>query len=279
MPVRAVAAPRPDPLARVLSIGVDMTGVIILCVVGAIIVHGAAGVRTLLIDPWLLRWASRTGMQIESRLQASIDVTTEKETPPPPPVDEPKEEDQPKEVVTTKPVEQNPYDKVESKPNNPTPDSAQAGDVLHDDTVDFTGDGFVTGSATTYAGGKTTRDGKKKKEERIGGPGGGGTGQDPPPKPPVDLSRGITLAGSKEWSCPTWPAEADAQQVDEWHVTIEVTVGPDGRAQNVVIVKDGDYGFGAAARTCAMKQSYNAALDRDGKPMIAKKQWRVLFER
>jgi protein TonB len=139
----------------------------------------------------------------------------------------------------------------------------------------------VTGGATTYAGGKTTRDGQKKKEEKIGGSGGGGDG---PPQAPaktvVDLSRPISLAGGKEWKCP-WPGEADAEQMDEAKVEIEVAVGPDGRPSKVTIVPATDPGFGFAreAKSCALRQSYNAALDRDGKPIASTKKFRVRFER
>jgi hypothetical protein len=101
LPVRSAVVShegRRDPLAHVLAIGGDITWVAVVAVVGALLLHGAAGTLAALIDPVLLKWVGQTGHQIEGRLQASIDISTvkEKETPPPPPVDEPKDE-QPEE--------------------------------------------------------------------------------------------------------------------------------------------------------------------------------------
>ena len=279
VPAHAGAPPRRDPLAHVLSIGADMTWVAVVAVIGALLVHGAAGLRAALIDPILLDWAGRTGMQIENRIAQSIEISTVRENTPPPPVVEPKEEEQPKEVITNKPLENNPYEDL--NPTNPPPNSAEASQVLtaNDDVVDFTGNTFVTGNATTYSGGKTTREGKKKTEEKVGGPGGGGTAKDPAPaKPSPDLSRAVSLAGGTDWKCP-WPAEADAEQMDEAKVEIDVAVGPDGRPSKVAIVTDPGFGFAREAKSCALRQSYNPAHDRDGKPIASSKKFRVRFER
>lgn len=270
---------RRDPLAHVLAIGADVTWVGALAVAGALVVHGAAATRAALIDPWLLDWAGRTGLVIEGRLAQTIDVSTEKEPPPPPPVEEPKEEE-PRELAPA-PVERNPYDDV--KPATPPPPSAaEASQVLtaSDDTLDFTGNTIVVGNAATYAGGKTTREGTSKRVEKVGGPGGGGNGPEnaKPSAPAPDLSRAVALAGSSDWKCP-WPGEADAEQMDEAKVEIEVAVGPDGRATRATVLADPGFGFGREAKACALRQSYAPALDRDGKAVAATKKFRVRFER
>jgi hypothetical protein len=50
---------------------------------------------------------------------------------------------------------------------------------------------------------------------------------------------------------------------------IAVTVDINGRAKSVAVIRDPGHGFAAAARTCAMMQSYKVALDRAGHPMLA----------
>jgi protein TonB len=150
---------------------------------------------------------------------------------------------------------------------------------MNDDTLDFTGDKIVTGNAQTYAGGKTTSQGTKKTEAKTGGAGGGGTGNDPQPAVQgPDRSRAVTLSGSTDWKCP-WPGEADAEQMDEARVEIEVAVGPDGRPSKVTVLTDPGFGFAREAKSCALRQSYNAALDRDGKPIASSKKFKVRFER
>ena len=112
----------------------------------------------------------------------------------------------------------------------------------------------------------------------TGVPGGTGTGG-APPAPPKDLSRAPALAGSSDWRCP-WPAEADAEQIDEAYATIRVIIGPDGRAQSATVVEDPfAHGFGREARGCALRESYSPGLDRDGKPTTGTKTFRVRFER
>lgn len=269
---------RRDPLAHVLAIGADMTWVAVVAVIGAILIHGAAGTRAALIDPVLLKWAGQTGHQIEGRLQQSIDISTVKDTPPPPPVDEPKDEQPEEKVVTNKPPEQNPYENVEQKQQ---PAAAEAGQILaaNDDVLDFTGDRFVTGKAEVYAGGKTTNEGTKKTEAKTGGPGGGGNDQvTQPAVQAVDRSRAVSLAGGMDWKCP-WPAEADAEQMDEAKVEIEVFVDASGRATKVDVKSDPGFGFAREAKSCALRQSYNTALDRDGKAIASSKKFRVRFER
>ena len=132
------------------------------------------------------------------------------------------------------------------------------------DPVDFTGSAFVVGSAATYAGGATTSNGTSTEPARgIVAPGGSGTG----------ATRGVSRArpvalDQAAWNCP-WPAEADAQQVDEQTVVLRVTVRPDGGAERAEVISDPGFGFGAAARSCALSTSFEPARDSAGQPVAA----------
>lgn len=277
-----VKVPPRDPFEGVLAIDNRATWVAAVAFAGAIAIHGAAAVRTALIDPVLLDWSSRTGAAIEKRLNQDIDVALAKETPPPPPPpieDKKEEEDKPidNNPPPTQVREDNPYKDVTqaSKP------AAEAGQILGaKDELDFTGDAFVTGSGAVYTGGSTSSQGKNQKPVVTKTNGNGNGPADAPPQAATgpDRSRSISLAGSSDWKCP-WPSEADAEQIDESYVTIEVAVGTDGKAQKVTVVQDPGFGFAREARSCALRQTYNAALDRDGKPIAATKKFRVRFER
>jgi hypothetical protein len=47
---------------------------------------------------------------------------------------------------------------------------------------------------------------------------------------------------------------------------LSVTVGPDGRAKNVSILKDPGNGFGSLARSCAFRMRYSVGLDAQAIP-------------
>jgi protein TonB len=266
-----------DPLEAVLAIGGHAGWVVLIALGVALAFHGAAGVRAALIDPWLLQWAGKTGLAIDNHMQQTFDVDTTKDEPPPPPPppEEQKEKDEPE---ARKDI--NPYEDVPPPP----PAAAQAGKVLTDDSdvADFTGQGFVQGTNDAYVGGRTMAAGTGTAPVRAPavttGPAGTGTTQAPPPPPPIDRSRPLTLGGSGDWSC-GFPPEADADQIDDAYATVEITAGPDGRAQKVTIKTDPGHGFGVHAKQCAMRQSFTPALDRDGRPTTATKSFRIHFER
>jgi protein TonB len=150
-----------------------------------------------------------------------------------------------------------------------------------DDTIDFTGNGFVTGTATQFAGGVTHQAGTSTTAVRnlsaqpLGVP--DGIGSAPRPPPAVDQSRAVTLV-SKEWKCP-WPAEAETEQLDEAKVRVRISVGADGRATRVDVLSDPGHGFGREARQCAMREKYTPAMDAYGMPIAATKEINVTFER
>jgi protein TonB len=170
--------------------------------------------------------------------------------------------------------------KEPAKPAEPPPAPAEAGKVLTaasdpDEPLDLTDQGFVSGESDRFAGGVTAKAGTSKVAVRdtnakVGGvPGGTGTDLKPPPPPPpkVDLSRPASPA-SMNWEDCGFPPEADVEQIDFMRVTVIVTVGLDGRAQNATVLKDPGYGFGRFARQCAMRKTYTVGLDSNGKPTV-----------
>jgi protein TonB len=288
-PARVVGAgTADDDRLRVLDLGRHATFGIWAAALVSMLFHGAALARAWLFDPELVVWSGDVHRVLAQHFAETVDIEAAKvETPDePPPVQDEQEKDiePPKPDLPAPPKEENPYADV--PPPSAPPQAAQAGAILAapDDVVDFTGDGFVTGTAAKYAGGTTQAGGTSEKPvydpagRATGVPGGTGSGT-APPAPTKDLSRPPALAGSSDWRCP-WPPEADAEQIDEAHATIRVVVGPDGRAQSATIVDDPfGHGFGREARGCALRESYSPALDRDGKPTSGVKTFRVRFER
>jgi len=141
---------------------------------------------------------------------------------------------------------------------------AQAGQIAAASTspVDFTGSAFVVGSGPSYAGGATTSSGTNRKPATGAvAPSGTGDGTARSRARPVSLDQAA-------WNCP-WPAEADARQVDQETVVIRVAVGTDGRADRVDVLQDPGFGFGPAARQCALATRFGAARDPAGAPIAA----------
>jgi protein TonB len=107
----------------------------------------------------------------------------------------------------------------------------------------------------------------------VGGSAGPGSGEVGP-----DRSRRATLTGSASWSCP-FPQQADLEGINHATSLLSVTVDAAGRASSVSILRDPGHGFGAAARACALRRRYNAALDRSGHPVATTLVLNVRFDR
>jgi protein TonB len=148
------------------------------------------------------------------------------------------------------------------------------------DVVDLT-EGFVTGSASTYAGGASTRDASvsgaaRARARPIASP-------MPPPTPAPsfpssDRSRRPALAGGFAWDC-RFPPEADANGIDGAVAAIRVDLDVSGAVRNVSIESDPGHGFGSAARRCALTKRWTPALDRDGNPVESHVAVHVRFVR
>ena len=130
--------------------------------------------------------------------------------------------------------------------------------------IDFTGTAFVVGNSAAYAGGNTERSGTSRTP--VAGAVAPGTGNGTAPTA-RSLARPVSLDQSA-WSC-QWPSEADAQQIDEQTVVLRVVVRVDGRAERADVVSEPGFGFGQAARTCAMATRFEPARDAAGHAIAA----------
>jgi protein TonB len=204
-----------------------------------------------------------------------IEVTKE-EPPPPPPEPETKPE----------PTAPAPNHARELAPPPPAP--AQAAKVLTqepnpDEPVDLTGNTIVQGNAETYAGGFTSAEGKSANAVRtMAAPTGVPTGTGPvraatPIGPGPDRSRRASI-GETEWNCP-FPPEADAEQIDEAYVMLQIDVNADGTPSAVRVLSDPGNGFGREALTFAKKRHFSPALDHEGNAIASSIKVRVSFKR
>ncbi len=286
------AKPRPprrgplvDPLASVLSLGPRIpVAVMVAAAVLAVSMHAGAAVGAVqaAVLHAFASWAHEVRGTVANRLAQTYEVDflkpVEKPEEPPPP-EPPKEE--PKVVVKVAPKDE---------PPPPPPAAADAAKVLlmrepaKDEPVDLTGNTFLNGNAETAVGGVTQRGGKGTTPTNnvaavaTGTPGGTGAAPAPPPVK-VDRSRAARILNlSNLERCP-FPAEADAEQVDEAVVGIDVKVSIDGRAENVSITSDPGHGFGREARKCALREKYDPATNVDGIAMPGTYRVRFKFSR
>jgi protein TonB len=271
---RTVRGPAVDPLAGVLSLGPRIpVAVMVAAAVLAVSVHAGAAVGA--VQAAVLHafgaWARDVKAQVSSRLAQTYEVDVVKpaekpaEPPPPPP---PEEKEPPPKLVKEAPKDE---------PPPAPPAAADAAKVLmqepaKDEPVDLTGNTFLAGNAETAVGGVTQIGGTAKMATNnlaavaTGTPGGTGTAAAPPPVR-VDRSRAAAIVNKSNLERCPFPAEADAEQVDEAAVGIEVKVGVDGRAETVSVTQDPGHGFGREARKCALRERYNPALNVDGSPI------------
>jgi protein TonB len=228
---------------------------------GAVVVSLYGGVFALVsgmgnpLGPWSAEMAARIHEAIAT--ERAIEVTP----PPPPPAPPP-----------SPPVPETSHTVVSRSMRAPHEQQAramppaQAGHLAaaSAEPVDFTGMAFIVGSGTSYAGGTTTTTGTNRKAV-LGDMAPGATGSHP-----VSVrSRAHPVAlDQSAWNCP-WPAEADAEQVNEQTVVLQASVRADGRADRVEVFSDPGFGFGTAARLCALRTRFEPARDSAGQPIPA----------
>ncbi len=242
----------------------------------AIMFHGgaAAGATAAALFAEIATWHKSLRDSLNAKLAAMYEVEIQKEVPPPP---EPEKEE-------VKPEPAPPAPKEPPPPQAPPPAPAEAAKIIasEPDPLDFTKDGFVQGNAETYAGGITHSEGTSKKAVYdtnavpTGTPGGTGSATAPPR---VDRSRAASLVNKGNLERCPFPGEADAEQIDDAYVTIEVRVRVDGSAEAVSILQDPGHGFGREARKCALRERYSPALDFDGNAIPGASRVRFHFQR
>jgi protein TonB len=225
-------------------------------------VLGTVGVLTARMGPSAGPWSAEMAARIHDAIatQRTVELTP---PAPPPPVARPASA-----TASTARVPHLPLERPAPAHGRPAPAApARAGALAAaaEAPADFTGTAFVVGNSAAYAGGTTMRSGTSRAP--VAGavaPGGTGNGAT---SDPGRLARPVSLDQSA-WSC-QWPSEADAQQIDEQTVVLRVTVRPDGRAERADIVSDPGFGFGQAARFCALATRFEPARDTAGHPMRA----------
>jgi len=234
----------------------------------------------LAIHVAVLAWAVRSPRSLESwsaavaaRVHAELsrEQFVELAKPPPPPPPEQKPPPPPPSLPKARAVQHGP-------PTRRPPPPAQAGNIIAREPnpsapADLTGETFVTGKASTYAGGVTTSTGTNPNavQSREVDP------RAPPGAP--DLSRAVSLEDQDWRTCP-WPREAQDEPINEQTVVLRVVVRPDGTVESVKILADPGHGFGPQAYDCALRTKFSPALDRQGRPLKAQSPpLRVRFTR
>jgi protein TonB len=273
-PPESFAPARPDsdvpgPLTGILELGRDAqrtgwTGGMVL----ATALHGLVALIGLASLFELRDFATSVQTAARARFDLTVDVAVDEpepepdpEPPPPPPAPEvappPSDEPLPEEA--------------------PAPAAAEAAEVLTaepapDEPLDLTADTMISGTGTRFAGGVTAADGtaqtavRKATATAQGVVGGRGTGPAPPP-PPKDASQPAGLIPGEDWNDCPFPPEADAEQQNHAMVRLMIVVGVDGRPSSVSVLTDPGYGFGQAARKCALRKRYTPGRDAQGKPV------------
>jgi periplasmic protein TonB len=224
----------------------------------------------------VIAWIHTMRERVAPSVPEEIEVMKEDAPPPAPPAQaEPEAKAEPAPPPRAR----------EAPPPPPTP--AQAAKVLAqepdpNEPVDLTGNTIVQGNGEAYAGGFTSGNGTNANAVRsapspTGVAGGTGAVRAAPVTGP-DRSRSASV-GLVDWNCP-FPAEAEADQIDDTYVTLQVDVRADGTPAAVHLMADPGNGFGREAVRCATNKRFVAALDHDGNPIAAStKQFRVHFQR
>ena len=267
-----------DPLARVEELGRRSSRVgLAIGLVFALSTHGAGTARAMSALTEMRTAVRKMRDGLHRFFWATYDVDVEKEKA------KPKEEEPPPEPEPppAKPLEPAAKDTIPDKLKDPyeePPAAPAAAAAILDrkespyEPVDMTDDGFVNGPGNGPGYGYVSSAGSATAptydpHTKVGGKEGGhGHGDSDGAKPKVNRSRPPGLSGSSSWSCP-FPAEADVQQINHATATIIVTLNAGGQPTSVRVLSDPGYGFGQAAKRCALGRHYEPALDADGNPV------------
>jgi protein TonB len=228
-------------------------GAVVLAIYGGLFVLVSRMGNSL--GPWSAEMAARVHDAIA--MERAVEVTPPPPPPPPSPLPSPSESPS---VATPRMTRV-----AHISRSRPVP-PAQAGQLaaVSAAPIDFTGSTFIVGSGASYAGGVTSSTGTSRK------PVLGAVIPGTPRSPSLAVgnrARQVSL-DQAAWNCP-WPAEADAQQVNEQTVVLRASIRADGRADSVEILADPGLGFGAAARLCALTTRFEPAHNRAGLPIAA----------
>jgi len=280
-------APARDPLANVLSLGPRIPiAVMVGAAVLAVSLHATAAVGAVqaAVLHAFASWARDVHASVALRLGQTyeVEVAKEPEKAPEPPPEPEKEEPKPdpRPVVKEQPKE-------EAPPSPPAASDAQkvlTQEPAKEEPLDLTGNTFLSGNAENGNGGVTQIGGKSNVANynpaaaATGVPGGTGTAP-APPAPRVDRSRSAKIKNLANLERCPFPSEAEAEQIDDAYVGIEVKVAVDGRPESVSVYSDPGHGFGREAKRCALREKYDPALNVDGQPVPGTYRVRFRFSR
>ena len=262
----ASSAGSTDPLAPILALGDREVRIgLIVGILGALLLHAGVAAKAASTLGDVRAFAVLVQAEVRERLFAQVDVDLNE--PPPPPEPEPEPEP---EVPTPPPTAAAVAPPTDTPP--PPPAAAEAGKVLTADPdpnapVDLTDQGFVSGTGDHFAGGVTAANGTSANAVRDLRAVPDGVGK-APPGPVATVVTGPNLSRpaapiAASWNC-EFPPEADVEGIDNAVVQLMVVVSPDGRPKSVTVLRDPGNGFGQAARSCAFRKPFSAALDRAG---------------
>ena len=132
-------------------------------VTGALLSHGSAIAHGAAALTGLWTFAEKVDARVAARTLTTVDIDVQPPASKPEPEPEPEPELEP---PTPKPVEQ-PRPQTPEPTEAPPPEAAEAGKLLTaepdpNEPIDLTGEGFVTGDGTRYAGGITASTGTSK---------------------------------------------------------------------------------------------------------------------
>ncbi len=233
--------------------------------------HGVLFVWTMGSERSLESWSAAVAARVHAEL--SREQFVELVQPPPPPPPTPPREQAPPPPRPAVPKVKAPKQVAE---HSTPPPPAQAGNIIAreqrpDEPADLTGETFVTGRASSYAGGVTTSSGTNPMAVQ--------TREVDPRASPVQPDRSSPVGlEDPDWKCP-WPREAENEQIDEQIALVRVVVRADGTVESANIVRDPGHGFGQAALACALQTRFIPAHDRDGRPIRSQSSVRVRFTR
>jgi protein TonB len=231
------------------------------CALAVLILYGGAlGLSEVLGAP-VANWSAEMAARIHDEIarERAVDLS-----PPPPPAPPPQVEPPPPPPAAVRAPR--PVRATAARAAAPSP-PAQAGKLtaVANAPVDLTGAAFVVGGAATFPGGVTAAQGTGAKPGTAATMPNAGPGPERAHAP--SRARPVSL-DQAAWSCP-WPAEADAEQVNEKTVVLRVRVRADGHADAVDVLSDPGFGFGVAARGCALATRFEPARDAEGRPIPA----------
>ena len=229
----------------------------------ALVIHALFFTVALRSERSLESWSAAMAAQVHAALAREQFIELAPPPPPPSPPEQPPPPPAPSAPKLKAPREPK---KVAERSTPPPP--AQAGNIVAretrpDEPADLTGDTFVTGSASTYAGGVTSSSGTNPVAVQ--------TREVDPRASPAQPDRSSPVSLEEEPDCRSlFPREADDAQIDEQIVIIRLVVRADGTPESAKILRDPGHGFGQAAIACAMQRTqFRPARDRQGRPIRA----------